>query len=803
MKRIIYLLFCFLIAGALNAQQFTPHQYRHTFLQNGAASYQNGLLGFANPAASAMLQRFNWRYYWTTDETENLGTQNWGLLTGAKGLGFGAIRTTLGDHKVTDYNISLASGNRSAAFGIGYRWTTGDGRFFGRENLISTGWVLRPSRYLSAGLVGNFSTRSSAKEGVLELGIRPLGTPVLSVFGDFSLQKDQQLADAAWSAGAALQVVKGIHLTGRYFDNERFNVGFSISWGGERFSGQSHFDSEQDRQFNSYSVGYGDYAPSVFEDVFSKKKHYVAMGLKGLISYQKYKWFDNSQRFMDILQTIENARRDPAVDVVALNLSAMRIYPEHAWEIREALRAVKADGKKVVIFVDNAGMTGYHLASVADVLMMDPQGSLQLPGYVLSRTYLKGTLEKLGLGFDEWRFFKYKSAAEMLSRDEMSAADREQRQALVDDSYMLFQKEVAAARNISSEKLTGIIDEKVYVLPNDALAEGLVDTLCRWSELDGVIRKLTGAGKIPLPGKFLAERANVVEQWGEPARIAVVYALGECAMDSGIRARWLEKVFLKLAKARQVKAVVFRVDSPGGDGMASDVVAEALKKCAANKPVVISQGQVAASGGYWISMYGDSIVAGPNTITGSIGVIGGWVYDKGIGDKLGMTSDLVKQGNHADLGAGVRLPLLNLQVPARNLTGEERERVKDVFLTMYDGFVGKVAAGRKMPVDSIRAIAEGQVFSGTDGLANGLVDKIGGMQTAIEMARKMAGLDDNYRVLEIPKYRGTFNSNFLSPFAIKKSVAEDPVIRFIKTMSDRPGYPRPMLLPGDYPIQPE
>lgn len=803
MKRILYCLFCLLSVGFLNAQQFTPHQYRHTFLQNGAASYQNGLLGYANPAASAMLQRFNWRYYWTSDETENLGIQNWGILTGAEGVGFGAIRTNLGNHKVTDYNISFASGNRSAAFGIGYRWTTGDGRFFGRENLISAGWIIRPSRYLSAGLVGNFSTRSSAKEGVLELGVRPLGIPVLSVFGDFSLQKDQQLADAAWSAGAALQVVKGIHLTGRYFDNERFTMGFSISWGGERFSGQSHFDSEQDRQFNSFSVGYGDYTPSVFEDIFSKRKHYVAMGLKGLIDYQKYKWFDNSQRFMDILQTIENARRDPAVEVVALNLSAMRIYPEHAWEIREALRAVKTDGKKVVIFVDNAGMTGYHLASVADVLMMDPQGSLQLPGYVLSRTYLKGTLEKLGLGFDEWRFFEYKSAAEMLSRDEMSAADREQRQALVDDSYALFQKEVAASRNIDREKLSGIIDEKVYLMADDARAEGLVDTLCRWSELDGVISKLTGAKKIPLPGKYLAVRANVVEQWGEPARIAVVYALGECAMDSGIRARWLEKVFLGLAKAHQVKAVVFRVDSPGGDGMASDVVAEALKKCAAKKPVVISQGQVAASGGYWISMYGDSIVAGPNTITGSIGVIGGWVYDKGIGDKLGMTSDLVKQGAHADLGVGVRLPLLNLQVPARNLTMEERERVKDLFLKMYDGFVGKVAAGRKMPVDSIRSIAEGQVFSGTDGLANGLVDKIGGMQTAIEMARKMAGLDDNYRIVEIPKYRGTFNSNFLSPFAIGKSVEEDPVIRFIKTMSERPGYPRPMLLPGDYPIQPE
>lgn len=786
----------------LPAQDFAPYYSRNFFLMGSAGSFQNGLLGFANPANTAMLKTFNARFYWISDQVENADLSGWGLFTAAPGLGFGMLRQKFSGSKIYDYNVSLGAGNGRAAFGIGYTWSSGDKDFFNRENLFSAGFLYRPFRHISLAGLGSFSTQTSAREGLLELGLRPLGSSFLTLFGDYAIQKKQTLGDAPWSAGAVLELLPGISLTGRYFDSEAFTVGLNFSFGHGLVGGQRHYDENQDRQFDSYGIGLGDYTPNIFASLFSKKKTYLAMNLKGRVDYQKFQWFDRgAPRFMDILQTIRNAASDDRVDVLALNLSAMRVLPEHAWEIREELKLARGKGKKVIIFIDNAEMTEYHLASVADYIVLDPVGSLYLPGYVLGRTYLKGTLDKLGLGFDEWRFFKYKSAAETLSRDSFSEADREQFQAYTDDIYELIKREVGESRNISGEKFDALINEQIFFMAEDARQEGLVDTLGRWGDLKEVIKSLTGKKKRELSVAMLNEAAAASTDWGQPPRIAVVYALGECAMDSGIKARQLEKTLRGLAKNKSVKAIVFRVDSPGGDGMASDVVAEALKKCAEKKPVVVSQGQVAGSGGYWISMYGDTILAGPNTITGSIGVIGGWVYDKGLSGKLGMASDHVQRGDHADLGFGVRLPLLGVQIPARNLTDEERSRMEQIIRRYYAEFTEKVAKGREMTVEAVDAVGQGRFYSGADGKANGLVDEIGGLMMSIELARKMAKIPEGrkYEIIEIPKYKGLFDAGFLSPFRVQEQVLDPATLQFLKMMSERPGQPLPLLLPGTYP----
>jgi len=271
-------------------------------------------------------------------------------------------------------------------------------------------------------------------------------------------------------------------------------------------------------------------------------------------------------------------------------------------------------------------------------------------------------------------------------------------------------------------------------------------------------------------------------------------------MYSGIQARKLEQVFKQLEKADDVKAVVFRVDSPGGEIIPSDLVAEALKKCSAKKPVIVSQGQVAGSGGYWISMYGDTIVAAPNTVTGSIGVIGGWLYDNGFGEKLGMSGDFVKRGAHADFLFPITLPLLGLPIPARNLTTAEREKVEEYIKEAYETFVVKVAAARNMPVDEVRKIAEGHFYSGVDGKKIGLVDEIGGLFTALAIARQKAGLkpDQEVDIQEIPKSKGLFAfPEFSSP--IKQSLEKDLTFEYIRLLSKNPGQPLMMMEPGSYP----
>ena len=778
-----------------------PDYYsRYNFLMAPPGAFQDGLVGFVNPANLAFLKTAESRFFWSTNGTDASSLHNWGSFTGVPGLGFGVQSQKFGDIRVTDYKISTGFGTGAFASGLAYGWSSGGNGAMGREKIISLGGIARPGKYLSLGLIGNFSLKSSAREGVAEFGFRPTGTSLLTLFADGAWQKGIDISDAPWSVGAAVEPVSGISLVGRYFKSKTFTISLAINFGHAEIGAQGHYDSDQNISHYTYSLRTGGLQPSVFSNMGQRNRNYLAVNMKGTVDYQRYVWFDNETlRFMDILQNIGAAANDPRIGAIALNLSGMRILPEHAWEIRRELAAARDSGKKVIIFIDNAGMTSYHLASVADKVVMDPEGSIMLSGYALGKTYFKGTLAKLGLGFDEWRFFKYKSAVEVLSRDRMSDPDREQYQNYLDDWYEEVRADICASRTMTPEQYDELINEKPYFMADAALEAHLVDTLARWSDLRKMVSSVTGLNMNEMAASELYDIALPPQSWGARPKVAVVYGLGECAMDTGIKARWLERVFLSLARNKSVKAVVFRVDSPGGDGLASDLVAEALKKCAENKPVIISQGQVAGSGGYWISMYGRSIVAAPLTVTGSIGVIGGWLYDLGFSNKLGMTSDFVKRGDHADLGFGITVPFLGLQVPARNLTPEERTQMEEFIRKYYDIFVQKVAAGRKMSVEDVKRIGEGHFYSGTEGKAIGLVDEIGGLMTALALAETTAGLKPaDVEILEIPKDKGLFR--FRSPMAsVTTEMNAEPFYRYIRMLAEHQGKPLPMLLPGTYP----
>ncbi len=800
-KHVVFFFFILVFVKQAQAQPLPNYYTRTQFLFTPASVFEDGLLGFANPANLAVLAKPEFRFAWSSDGSEVVSLRNWGVFTGISHLGFSVQRQKFNGIGVTDFKLSTAAGSQALSFGLSYGWSAGKNDASGREKLFSVGTILRPSKYFSFGVTGNFSLESQNREGVAALGVRPLGTPKLTLFGDAALQKGTDLEDIPWSAGAAFQLLPGLTATGRYFKNNTFTMGLSFNFGRRGLSSQSHFDSDANHRLQSYIIRSGGNKPSFMTGHFQRAKYYTAMTMKGRVDYLKYRLLDSGRKsFFQILKNIKAAESDPRIQAVALNLSAMHIIPEQAWEIREALKSVQKAGKKVLIFIDTPRMTGYHLASVADKIVLDPQGSILLRGYVLSKTYFKGTLDKLGLGFDEWRLFKYKSAAEVLSRTDMSDADREQLQDYIDDWYDLTRQDVCASRNFPVKKFDQLIDEQTYFDARQALKSGLVDTLARWSEVDGLIAELTKTKKKRVRPEQLLSNSLPQQNWGIQPKIAVVYGLGVCAMDEGIKARWLKKVFLALAKNRFVKAVVFRVDSPGGDGMASDVVAEAVRTCRKNKPVIISQGQVAASGGYWLSMYGDAILAAPNTITGSIGVIFGWLYDKSFGEKLGLTSDLVQKGKHADLGSGIRLPFLNLQVPARNLNDEERKKASELILNAYEDFVLKVAEGRKLPVARVKEIAQGHVYSGKEGKRLKLVDKLGGMLEAIELAKAKAGLTgkEDVQIIEVPANKGLLNlQSKLSPFGF--SVKNDPTLRFIRFLTTQNGKATSILLPGMYP----
>ena len=515
------------------------------------------------------------------------------------------------------------------------------------------------------------------------------------------------------------------------------------------------------------------------------------------------------------MSDLEKAIDDGTISGVALNLSGMNINRGMAWEIREKIIDVQAAGKKVVVFVDGLGMTELHMVSPADAIVFDPEGLVFLPGYVLSRTYIKETLDKIGIAFDEWRFLEYKSAAETFSRTSMSEADREQRYSLIESFYNTTRAEVSASLGVSPDKFDEWVNDEVILDAKEALDLGIIDDIGRWEDVRGVVTKLEGGNrKSYVSRRKLAGNYYPVRSWGGDPEIAVVYGIGLCAMDTGIRARKLEKIFLYLRNNSKVKAVVFRVDSPGGSGQASDVVAEAMRKCAEKKPVIVSQGNLAASGGYWISMEGTQIYALPGTVVGSIGVIGGWVWNDGLTEKLGNTSDFVAVGDHADLFAGTKIMLVGPTLPNRNMTAEERENVIDYMTVFYDGFVAKVAKARKMPVDDVEELAQGRVFSGVVAKENGLVDEVGSLDAAIAAARAAAGLDDDERVkyVEYPKLP-PFNPRALRPFpgviaglfgwddapdAFDDEYAKNPEWTYLKTIIAHPGRPLVLLPPDLY-----
>jgi protease-4 len=386
----------------------------------------------------------------------------------------------------------------------------------------------------------------------------------------------------------------------------------------------------------------------------------------------------------------------------------------------------------------------------------------------------------------------------MLSRDSMSEGDKEQLGKITKDFYRLMKTEICESRGIDPDEFDRLVNEEFLILGQDAFEMGLVDTLGRWDDVKDMIERLEG-GKKDMVGICSAARYELPKDnyWGERPKIAVIYALGECAMDTGIKARSLSKVIERAGNDKEIKAIVFRVDSPGGSATASDWVAEALKESSEKKPVIVSQGWLAGSGGYWISMYGDTIVAAPNSITGSIGVIGGWIYNKGFKEKLGMSTDIVQVGDHADLGYGISLPLLG-RIPDRNLTEDERGKFEHNIKFYYKKFIGKVASGRGTEYDDIEPIAQGRVWSGYDGLEIGLVDVLGGMDKAIEIAKAKIGIPEGEEVelVEMPE-PPAFNPAMFTPKLFGIRYEKNEMLEHLRFRIEHNGEAMP-ILPIEY-----
>jgi len=460
---------------------------------------------------------------------------------------------------------------------------------------------------------------------------------------------------------------------------------------------------------------------------------------------------------LEIFRVIERAGNDKRISGIILNISAFQAGPETMWELRSALEKFKSKGKKVCAFISAADLDMYCLATAADKIIMDDQGTLTLLGYVWGRGYIQHSLEKLGVGARELRYLKFKSAAETYTRDSLSDVDRRQYGEVLDDIMTITRDTVTKARSWTADEFDSIINNEFMFSARRALTRGLVDYTGRREALSQAIKEITGSetgnnffifgdSDSSLTGSRYSYRPARANWLSRPPIIAVIYANGVTDMEQGIAAKSLARTIREVSEKKRVKALVIRISSPGGSAEAADYVSEAIINATERIPVVVSMGAVAASGGYWASMNASHITASPVTLTGSIGVIGSWFYDKGLNSKLGLTIDTMQRGDHADLLSGIILP-------HRDLNPAEEARYRAYILDLYSNFIAKVAVGRGMDIERVEALAQGRVYSGLGALNAGLIDSIGGLDDAVETARKLAKIPDSRKVVydEYPK----------------------------------------------------
>jgi len=763
-----------------------------------------------NPAQWGVLEKGELDFYWSDQSVRPHAMDNWGLAFG-QGLGMSIRRhdALIGGEPehVTDWQIGTGAGKRGYYSGMSFGFSGPGKGAFNHDNYLGFGSISRPNRYLSTGLVTRFGLSQGDIDGVFDVGIRPLGDPRLLLFGDYALSRGDRWDDGPLAGGVAIRPIPGFEVAGRWGDQDRLQVTVGVTLQRAGFRATPQYDRDGNLGATQWVTRLQ--PPQRGIDLDARRAHrsrYVQMDLKGRAVYQKYVYGDaGSIAFWPLLETIRKAEEDPTVEGVVLNLSGFQANVAMIWELRQKLADLRARGKKVVVYVDNASVGTFYLASVADRIVMDPMGIVTFPGVQISRTYLKGTLDKLGIGFDEWRWYKYKSAMETFSRTNMSPADREQNQALVDAAYAELKAGFVSAGRVRADAFDSVVNDSPVLTARRLKDIGWVDVLGRPDSLKTAARSL-GPKKASLvsPGTLAEIRWQPDEEWGPRPEIALVYQIGECAMDEGIKARPTSKQLAKYRKDPGIKAVVVRVDSPGGDALASDLVADEIRAMhrttpkAKAKPVIVSQGRVAASGGYWISMDADTIYSTPLSVTASIGVIGGWAWNEGFGKKTGFTSDHVQRGQSADLLGGIRIPLLGANLPERNLTDKERDQIHALFDDFYSGFVTKVATARHLPEPRVRELGEGHVVLGREAQATGLVDRMGSLTDAMEAAKRAAGIKPGrkVRVVEYPK-PGLFKlPKFLGGAAVlsRGTLAPDtpPLTyeaRVIQEILDRPGQP--------------
>ena len=448
------------------------------------------------------------------------------------------------------------------------------------------------------------------------------------------------------------------------------------------------------------------------------------------------------QSLKDVVEAIHTAQETPEIQGIYLESGLLPAGSATRSAIRRALQQFRESGKFIYAYADNYSQGNYYLCSVADSLFLNPQGLLELTGLSSQHLFYKGLLKKVGVEMQIFKVGTYKGAVEPYMLDKLSDANREQIQSYMNDIWNQTTQAIADSRHLTVEEINRMADEGLLFQGAEASVERkLIDGLKYRPEMEAFLKERVG-----LSTDDKLQFASVEQMLAIPKpkqssdnQIAILYAEGEItpaspasrySSESCITEKMADEL-IKLRKDESVKAVIFRVNSPGGSAYISDQIWKEVVELKQVKPIVVSMGDVAASGGYYISCAANKIVAEPNTLTGSIGIFGMFPNMSGLLEKLDLTTDVVKTNQFADLGS-----------PSRPMEESEKALLQAYIKRGYDTFISRCAEGRGMTKEQIDAIGQGRVWTGHQALERGLVDELGGMECAIASAAELAHLDD-------------------------------------------------------------
>ncbi len=739
-----------------------------------------------NPAAAGLNQGASISALWQRKEAT--WDQDYSLIFNLEGLGY-SMNVIDKDYYSHALQWGTNMGNVSFFRNIylGAEWNWDKDKF--EDGGYKLGTILRPSRMFSLGATADFA-KDTVKDEFMDpdfrfgIGVRPFinssmydKVELYADMGFYDLNRDDPLADedralSSPTIGANLVVAEGLKLGGAY-NVENETASFQFSLGIDDFSIGSRTEMNDDTNYGYDFISFHERSiPTLFEK--NRSKAYKMALNKELVDSQSamkigpFSLIDSKGMTMrEFKDKLELLAQDETIGAVLFMNPNFPSSIARKQEVIEYLKEFKEEtGKQLIAYFDNISNSGYFFAaSIMDKIYLNKMGGIELKGISLSSPYFKGLLDTLGIEFTNLRSHPYKTAGNNLTEEHMTDAEREAYESVFGIVYEEMVRSIENGRENLAGNVKELIDNGPYFDAAKCKELGLVDDVIYQSELFDTVKNdlhytsFTGESN---------ERMDTAWNYNTTSKIKVINATGNIIMGKGkpgsnIGAESYAKAIEEARNNPEVKAIVLRVDSGGGSAQASDIIAHEIKLCKEGKnkkPVVVSMCGAAASGGYYISAYADRIFAEPTTITGSIGVIGMLPNFEGLYDKLHINWSSIKFGENSDLGA-----------THRKMTKSEKQRFKEMIEHTYDTFIDVVSDGRGMDREEVKKIAQGRIWSGQQGVENGLVDEIGNLEDAIEYASQLAKITDDVDVEEYPSYSSGISIKVdfpeFSPFGMK------------------------------------